>query len=497
MTVGYDSKKAEYNPNNNVDRKMLEEIIPKYNSQLLQDTIQECGAIMENIRKIIPTVPEKQRQDSTQIRPFTIKNNHGECAYYTMKFATPVIQYIPPAFKHLHFRFSNTFYNDVEYVPCYLLNINHVALLKMELSKDRPDVYDQIGAGLHSKFLFKGGKPMVLSSLNILHIGATKEHVANSRQEDVKKCFEFCYWHPPTPTNVKDSSCIHNLIYHNNNLILDGGVLQLRKTLLKIIKIQKEETLTILPRKKTLKCVRADVVLLVDDRKNLSSERRQLLLAEDVAGSFKEEDIINAIIITQNIKSPKRSVVIGSVGTAIKPGNVLPLLSLVLWKSLQNITEDSNTTKVGDIEEISNNVISTLQNNAVEESSIFYPLFMWESNAKKTIKKLIQDLFPLYLLEKNMIYHLPPTMLSFILALEPEVLSNKEVIRHIVLLLDLLQINAHKWGKNPHSMLEIPNIRNQNYTSPFLEILLQNSPMILNLSTLSRVFQTPINSHVF
>ena len=476
---------------------MLEEIIPKYRSQLLQDIIPECGAIMDNIRKLMPVVPKKQRQNSIQIRPFTIKNNHGECAYYTIKFATPVIQYIPSAFKHLHFRFSNTIYNDVEYVPCYMLNINHVALLKMELSKNHPNIYDQIGSGLYSKFLFKGGKPMVLSSLNILRIGATKEHVADSRQEDVKKCFEFCYWHPPTPMNMKDSSCIHNLIYHKNNLILDGGVLQLRKTLLKIIKIQKEETLEILPRRKTLKCVHADVVLLVDDGKNLFSERRQLLLAEDVARSFKEEDIINAIIVTQNIRFPKRSVVIGSVGTIIKPGNVLPLLSLVLWKSLQNITEDSSITKVGNIEEISDNVMSTLQNNAVEESSIFYPIFMWESNAKKTIKKLIQDLFPLYLLEKNTIYHLSPTMLSFILASEPELLSNKEVIRHIVLLLDLLQINAHKWGKHPHSMLQIPNTHNQNSTSPFLEVLLQNLPMILNRITLSRVFQTPINSDMF
>ncbi len=459
--------------------------------------IQECGAIMENIQKLMPIASEKQRQNSIQIRPYTIKNNYGECAYYTIKFATPVIQYIPSAFKHLHFRFSNTIYNDVEYVPCYMLNINHVALLKIEQPKNNPNVYDQIGSGLYSKFLFKGGKSMVLSSLNILHIGATKEHVIDLRQEDVKKCFEFCYWHPPTPMNMKDSSCIHNLIYHKNNLILDGGVLQLRKTLLKIIKIQKEETLKILPRGKTLKCVYANVMLLVDDGKSLSSERCQLLLAEDVARSFKEEDIINAIIVTQNIKSSKRSVVIGSVGTIIKPGNVLPLLSIVLWKSLQNIAKDSSITKVGHIEEISDSVISTLQNNAAEESSIFYPIFMWESNAKKTIKKLIQDLFPLYLLEKNTIYHLSPTMLSFILTSKPELLSNKEVIRHIVLLLDLLQINSHKWGKNPHSMLEITNIRNQNPTSPFLEALLQNLPMILNRITLSRIFQTPINSTMF
>ena len=121
--------------------------------------IQECGAIMENIQKLMPIASEKQRQNSIQIRPYTIKNNYGECAYYTIKFATPVIQYIPPVFKHLHFRFGNTLYNDVEYVPCYLSNINHVALLKIEQPKNNPNVYDQIVLDCTVNFCSKVGNP--------------------------------------------------------------------------------------------------------------------------------------------------------------------------------------------------------------------------------------------------------------------------------------------------------------------------------------------------
>ena len=429
----------------------------------------------------------EKRNSSTQARPWTIKGVHGEPAYFTIKFSMPVIHYIPAAFKHLHSQFNFTIHNSVEYAPCYLMNLNHVALSKQEKMKRSTPVYGEIGDGLYSKYMFKGGKPMKLSSSNILLLGATKESVQVSEQESIDKCFEYCYWCLPTPKKMKDVSCIHNLLYHKSNSIVPGGVLQLRKTLLKILKIHSKSWMQILPMKESIKCYSAEVALLVDDGKTIFSEKRSIFLTEGVVNSFKEGTIFNALIMTQNITHPKYTLVVGSVGLPIEPGNVKPLLSVVMWKSLQYLEEDSSITRVDNINKLTNDVLQILQNNS-GEFDIFNPIFAWEHNVKKKVEKTIADLFPLYVLENEDVHQLSPTVLSFLLFSAPEILRKRKSILAIVRILDVMKPNSKSWGEKSRSKLQISSNDSKHPDSFSTSFFLNNLPRLVTRMVYSRIF---------
>jgi len=191
---GYDPEKAEFNPKNNSERKLLEERIPAYDKELWVDMIQECRTIMQTVEMLSFKTESKKRSSSIQMRPWTIKDAYGEPAYFTIKFSMPVVSYIPSVFKLLHSEFGYSEKSSVEYTPCYLVNLNHVALSKIEKKRLSPQVYGEIGDGLYSKFMFHGGKSMNLSSSNVLLLGATVENVQVFEQESIDKCFEYCSW---------------------------------------------------------------------------------------------------------------------------------------------------------------------------------------------------------------------------------------------------------------------------------------------------------------
>jgi len=449
--------------------------------------IQECRSIIEHLDMLSFKTKLENRNSSVQVRPWTIRDVHGEPAYFTIKFSMPVVHYIPAAFKHLHFKFNYTQYNSVEYSPCYLMNLNHVALSKQEQKKRSTSVYGNLEDGLYSKYMFKGGKPMKLSSSNILLLGATKENVQVSDQETIDQCFEYCYWCLPTPKKMQDVSCIHNLLYHKGYSVVSGGILQLRKTLLKILKKGRSSWLKILPTGKSIKCYSAEVTLLVDDGKHISSEKRTLFLTEGIVNSYKEGTILNALIVTQNITHPKYTLVVGSVGRPIEIGNVKPLLGVVMWKALQYLEENSSITRVGSINKLTNDVLQILQNNA-NEFDIFNPIFAWEHNVKKKIEKAIDELFPLYVLESGDVHQLSPTVLSYLLTHAPEILHKRESIFAIVRILDLMKINSKYWGEKSRSKLQISSNDSQHIGSFSISTILQNMPRLVNRMVYSRIF---------
>ncbi len=474
------SEKAKYKQENNFARKMLEVLIPQYNKSLQIDMIQECGAIMKNIRRFSSKTSSKDF--TTLVNSWTIKGANGEPAYFTMDFTLPIIQYIPSAFKPIHFKFNFTIYNQVEYVPCYMMNLNHVTLVKITQNFNS-DIYNNLDKSIFAKYVYEGGRSMNFSSSNILLLGATKEHVQASKHDIIEKCFEYCYWHLPTPKNMNDVSCLHNLIYHKSKYIVNGGVLQLRKTILKIIKINGKSMLKILPSGSSIKCKSVFVSILVDDGKKIFSEKRHMFITENIINSLKNNDIIHAIIITQNICHPKFSLIIGKIGNIIDLSNLKPFLSIIFWKHLQDITENSSITKVGHLKNITEYTSKILQDNS-NEDDLFYPLFIWNTKLSKNIEKSILELFPLYIFDDDIIHQLSPTMLSFLLTISPEIVSDKKFINTIIHLLDHLNINSNNWGKNSTSILDSKN----NVVTPSLNTILSNLPKIVNRMTYSRIF---------
>ena len=155
--------------------------IPKYDSKLEVEMILEAKSIAEQIEKLAPPIPEQ----------FTIQYLHHETGYFHVKARLPVIQYTPKEFNiltrlEIYHRKPGKPISPVVYVPCYILNLNHVALMK--LYNVRGFESEGNTEGIFKKHTSERGTATTLSSPNkLLHENA-KEKCA---QYFIYFCWEF------------------------------------------------------------------------------------------------------------------------------------------------------------------------------------------------------------------------------------------------------------------------------------------------------------------
>ena len=487
---GYDPARAGHTSGRDSDTKLLEKTIPGYNRYTLVSMIQECKSVVGNAQTLGLVSPSDEHRASSKIVPFTVKYARNEQAFYTIRLASPVLQYFLPAFAPIcaRYRFAPQLY--VEYIPCYLMNLNRVVLCKSYVSAFQPKMYDTIGCGLFRRLDFDGGRAMQLSSTNLFLQGDARVRVQGDGQDAIQKCFEYCWWHPPAPNDLMDASCVHNMIYHTSSRV--RGILKVRKTIIRIIGMHRSDTISIMPDSKPIKCVNTDVALLVDDGKNIFSERRHMLMPESISSSVSEGDIMNAIIATQNIKNPKVSVIIGHAGQAMNQSDLRPVLGLAMWKILQRMEVDSSLTFVEDTDTIADRVSDMLQDNTAG-SGVFYPYFLWRFN-KNDVGRLVSNLFPLYVRERGSIYQMPPAVISFLAASSPYVLSKDASVRAISQLFDLVSTDTKRWGERAQSSLEERKNTEANASS-WQARLLVNMPSIAAEVALSRVFSGHASVH--
>ena len=132
MTRGYDPAKAKYSQSGDVDTKLLEQLIPQYDRRLLSRMIYECKAVIEDAQGL--GLRSNSRGIRAKIVPLTIRGAYGETSHYTIDFTSPLIRYVPPEFISLHRTSWYTRTKSVEYLPCYIMNLNRVVLAKFYLS---------------------------------------------------------------------------------------------------------------------------------------------------------------------------------------------------------------------------------------------------------------------------------------------------------------------------------------------------------------------------
>jgi len=472
--INHTQRNARYKQENNADRRLLEELIPKYDSRLLPNMILECKAVIEDAKRL-GLVSQDDRYP--QIRDWTISGAHDEPAYYTTRFSS-TIQYIPSAFAPLHIRFRYTLHNDVEYVPCYIMNANRVALAKFHRSGSQPKMYDEIGTGRLYNLVLDKGIRMRLSSTNILLPGEAQERALGAGHNVAKACFEHCWWRLPTTESNERQSTTHDMIYHTWESV--KGVIKLHKTLLRVTQISRSDSRSLLPHGRPIECVRADVVMLVYDGGTIRSEKRHVLISKRVVGLDLENKIVSATIAIWD-KRPKTSIVVGV--TEYEVGNLLPILSLSMWDTMRRAREGDSLTKVGNIDEIADIASGIIEANN-GGLDVFHPGFMWRID-RGGIRERIRDLFPVYALEAGTIYHLPPAVIAFLLTSAPDLLRVHDSITAIARMFDLVSPNVKKWGMAARDSLRIPP-RNME-SSPPIEQLLAHVPSIAGEASMSRV----------
>lgn len=387
MTSGYNHERAQFKQENNTVKKMLEKLLPKYGSKrrltLQTNAIQECRDIVNNAEKFFPR-PKSKDGKISQMLPWTIPNLNHEPAYFTITMMMQTIQYIPHEFNLLHRMIPLKNYSSVEYMPCYMLDLNHIALIKLDKSNSDIATYGK-NAELYQKLIIGPNQYARLSSTGVLRYGSGRIKRLIDAHEYVKKCFNICYWCLPSSKNTQDSSCIHNLIYHRTNNIMLGGILRIRKTILRIMSVNMSNIRSMRPINSgpNIKYYNAKVMVLADKDGHIVSEKKNMLVEKNLARTLKQDNIINAIIVEQQTIDPKFSLIIGMTGSVIKQGNISEILGLVLWQSLQNIQPDSSITQAGKIQNISDKLLELFENNS-DSDDIFYPNFAWQKMENQT-----------------------------------------------------------------------------------------------------------------
>ena len=470
--------RAAYNSGRDANTMLLERLIPQYDKGSQVNMIQECSRFLHKAQALDLARASDDKAAST-IVPWTVRGAHHEPSFYTIEFSSPVVQYIPPVFASLHLRRWYSRQLDVEYIPSYLVNLNRVVLSKSYLKRPSPNTQDTVGDGLFSRLDFVGGMRATLSSTNLLLPGGAKPQVQRSLQDAIRMCFEHCWWLPPAPGGWTDASFANNMAYHSSKRVT--GIVKLHKTLVRIIGKSGSETIRIVPGGKAVRCVNADVALLVDDGKDLLSERRRMLMTEGAASSVAEGTVMNAVIAVQDIGNPKTSLIMGHATGAMRPGCVQPAVSLSIWQILRGLRIDSGLTFVGETSVITEHVSRMLDNNTAE-SGVFYPDYIWRFT-RNDAERQIDDLFPLYVREGSSIYQMPPAVISFLAASGPDVLP--QAARSIPQLLNLVSPDAGKWGGKAQSALEA---HMAGGATSWLARLLSSIPIIAAQAGLTRIF---------
>ena len=476
----------KYKPGFERNHDLLEnqKLLPERYSFLVQKMIHESQVLEDKIRRFMI---------DTEPKSFYIKGMKQKTSFWEIEFTQPVIQYVPPCFRFLT---GNTVYNKygwAEYVPSYLPNLNHVALL-VNYHKQNPEFANN-SDGIMKKYVHEGGRKMATSSLNLmLRHGHKTRQLDQKAHSAIKSSFEFCFWNLPSPRSRDNPSpCIDNLIYSKEYKIL--RVWMTRKTLIKIISIKdRTEKRPILDPQKEVGVKFAQVLILSDDGNQVQSEKMSVFLTEEVADSVSENDIFNAVLASEINPNSRigRPIVIGKIGKIVTPNNMNAIVSVAMSKMLQTLEDNSSPTLVGTVNQIKSEITILIQSNSelfsVENFSS--EMLGWTKDLPKKISQCIEELSPLFFEVDENIYQLSSTLLGFIASYSPENLENKKFLLNLVKVFDTIKVNGNVWGHDAMMKLRTstPYASLQSSSEFSTQKILENFPRLLNRMVYSRIF---------
>ena len=471
----------------NHDLLEKEELMPKKHSCLLQKMLHESQVLEDQINRFMI---------ETEPKTFYIKGMKSQTSFWEIEFTQDVIQYVPPCFRFLTGDTRYDKYQNAEYVPSYMPNLNHIVLFQ-RYHQQNPGFGNNFD-GIIKKYVHEGGKKMTFSSLNLLLKFSQKPKILDSSTHStIESMFEFCYWNLPTNDSVSDVSCIDNFIYSKSKSVLQ--VWMTRKTLVKIIFVDKRiEKREILGNKVSLRS--AKVILLSDNGHKVQSSKMNVWLTEEIADSVSENDVFNGVLA--NIIHPDcrlgRSIIIGKIGKNVTPNNMKSLVSIILWKMLQIIEDNSSPTFIGTVTQIELEITKIIQSNSKLFSAENFSSEMlgWTKDLPKKISQCVKELFPLFLEDDGKIYQSSPVLLGFIASHSSKHLEDREFLLNLVKLFDTVKVNSNFWGNSAMMKLRTsqPYSSIQSSSQLSTQKFLDNFPRLLNRMVYSRIFsQHPTN----
>lgn len=240
-------------------------------------------------------------------------------------------------------------------------------------------------------------------------------------------------------------SIIHNFIYDRPSSIVD--IVVPRKTIAKIDEINEiEEKINLISETPPVITRRAKVTFLIDTGDEIKTKTQIMFVTKNVLDGLENGDLINCIL-AKSI-NPKNSgmhfsnfVVVGRIGPKIV-FDIKHFVAIAAWKKLQKIDDDNLLCRIGSLSEFRKNVLGLISQIDFDMLKFIHTDKILNDNIDLAIK----NLFPLFILKDDVVYHNPPALISHIANFYPNVLEDAELMTDVSMLFDAFLNNQKDWG---------------------------------------------------
>ena len=413
---------------------------------------------------------------------------------FRIRFYLPVLLHFHHAtrnMRRIHVYFKNPSVTSlVGFIPAYNCNLNHLTLLRTygktlewfnrHKSNEDEDYFCEL-------FDNSEGKVMEQSSLNfLLQNMSSPKSVPDVVSRLVNDCFENHYWRPPL-SDFRHWD-IHDFIYHSHSKIF--AMQGIYKTVVKIVDVRKQRY-EIKENSQITRYVDASAHIMCQDRTDLFFSRLpvKLMISEPAASQLAPDDVASCIISKPaGRRSAFQPPMIRGVVKKIDNFDLSQIISSVIWKWKQEISEQSPICRVGPTEQVREKTLSLVKNNM----NVFED--EWTEHFERRLNDSLTKLWPIVFKHNDIIYHVPPPLVSYILGREVPVLKNKD---NLVDFLDLVDtIDPHIPFGNK-TRLRTSGVAAKVQLGPCASKwnqILKEIPRVANRIVYSRIFSKPLST---
>lgn len=459
----------------------MEDLLPKVepgmvrkitlDSIFLKDSMEECAPFPGDVGIQIKSLKEE--------------------SCFRIKFSLPVLLHFHHATRnlrrvHVYFRSqSGTF--PVGFIPSYNCNLNHLTLLRTYCKTQKwINIHESNEDEDYFCKLFDNSKsePMEQSGLNfLLQNGSVPKPVSDTASRLVNDCFENHYWRPPQ--SDFRHSVMHDFIYHSHSKIF--SMHGIYKTIVKIEDIgTKRYEMKESPRMTRYAHASARIMCQDDSDLFFSRSPIKLTISEPAASQLAPDDIASCIISKLLSKGSFQPPMIRGVIRKIDDYDLSQIISSVIWRRLQEVSKQSSVCRVGSIGHVKEMVSSLIKNS----TDIFDD--RWTDHFEHRMDDSLQKTYPTIFKHGDIIYHVPPPLVSYVLSRNIPVFENKNDLVDFLDFVDMIDPHMSFGNRTRLRTSEVAKKVQSGPCKSKWNLILKEIPRVANRVAYSRIFSKPI-----
>lgn len=464
-----------------VEKTILEDLLPRVDPTMARKITLGSIHLKGSMEECAPSPGDV----GIQIK--TLKDE----SCFRIRFSLPVLLHFHHTTRNLrrvhgYFR-SQSGTVPVGFIPAYNCNLNHLTLLRtyyktqkwlnLHESNEDEDYFCEM-------FDNSKGEPMEQSGLNfLLQNRSVPKPVPDAASRLANDCFENHYWRPPQ--SDFRHSVIHDFIYHGHSKIF--SMQGIYKTIVKIedirtkrYEMREDSYLT--------RYVHASARIMCQDYDDLFFSRSavKLLVSEPAASQLIPGDIASCIMSRPLGRGSFQHPMIRGVLQKIADFDLSQIISSVIWSYLQDFPRQSLVCRVGPVGHVKEMVSSLMKNS----TGVFDG--EWMDHFERRMGDSLQKLYPIIFKHGDIIYHVPPPLVSYVLGRNIPVFENKSDLVDFLDFVDMIDPHTPFGNKIRLRTSDIAAKVQAGPCKTKWSHILKELPRVANRIAYSRIFSKPI-----